>query len=185
MVFLITYHDEKLRGKPKGIKQVLIEYEKWPPGGLILDCKECKEKIQDISRTTCCARQVIISLEPNFIAQKGAIKELIENAGHKCIFSPKFHCKLNFIERYWGVAKRYSCENCDYLWKGLQKIVYESLNSVNLTTIRKFSRKFWCYMDLCRKDIDRKLVEYAIKKYKSHRRIPECVLEELNKFTND
>ncbi|CAG8771624.1 7277_t:CDS:2, partial [Rhizophagus irregularis] len=144
MVFPITYHDEKLRGKPKGInKQVLIEREKWPPGGLILVCKECKEKIQDISRTTCCARRVL------------------------------------------GAAKRYSRENCDYSREGLQKIVPESLNSVNLTTIRKFSRKCWCYMDLYRKGIDGKLVEYAIKKYKSHRRISECVLEELNKFTND
>ncbi|CAB5374913.1 unnamed protein product [Rhizophagus irregularis] len=49
MIFPITYYDEKLHGKPKGIKQV-------PPGALILDCKECKEKIQDISRTICCAR---------------------------------------------------------------------------------------------------------------------------------
>src|SRR5437764_11015832 len=80
MVFPITYHDEKLRGKPKGIKQVLIEHGKWPPGGLVLGCNECKEKIQDISRTTCYAHQVI-SLEPDFLAQKGAIEELIENAG--------------------------------------------------------------------------------------------------------
>src|SRR6266542_3194828 len=28
MVFSITHHDEKLRGKPKGIKQVLIEHGK-------------------------------------------------------------------------------------------------------------------------------------------------------------
>ncbi|RGB24522.1 hypothetical protein C1646_772973, partial [Rhizophagus diaphanus] len=145
MVFPITYHDEKLRDKPKGIKQVLIERGKWPPGGLILDCKECKEKIQDISRITCCACRVI-SLEPDFIAQKGTIEELIENAGHKCIFFPKFHCELNFIERYWGAAKRYSRENCDYSWEGLQKIIPESLNSVNLTTIRKFSRKCWHYI---------------------------------------
>ncbi|RGB22859.1 hypothetical protein C1646_775415 [Rhizophagus diaphanus] len=34
MVFLTTYNDEKLRGKPKGIKQVLMECEKWPSGGL-------------------------------------------------------------------------------------------------------------------------------------------------------
>jgi hypothetical protein len=43
-----------------------------------------------------------MSLEPDFIAQKGAVEELIKNAGHKCIFFPKFHCELNFIERYWG-----------------------------------------------------------------------------------
>ena len=35
-------------------------------------------------------------LEPDFIAQKGAVEELIKNAGHKCIL---FHCELNFIER--------------------------------------------------------------------------------------
>lgn len=104
MVFPIIYYDEKLRGKPKKIKQVLIERGKWPPGGLILDCKECKEKIQDISRTTCYARQVI-SLELDFIIQKGAIEELIENAGHKCIFFPKFYCELNFIEKYWVLPK--------------------------------------------------------------------------------
>jgi hypothetical protein len=40
-------------------------------------------------------------------------------------------------------------------------------------------------MDLYRKGIDGKLVEYAVKKYKSHRRIPEGVLEELNKLTNE
>jgi len=41
-----------------------------------------------------------MSLEPDFLAQKGAIAEIIEKAGHKCIFYPKFHCELNFIERY-------------------------------------------------------------------------------------
>ncbi|GBB90989.1 hypothetical protein RclHR1_18070004 [Rhizophagus clarus] len=168
-------------GKPKGIKQVLMERGKWPPGGLVLECNKCKEKCQDCSRTSCCARRVIF-LEPDFLAQKGAIEELIENAGHKCIFFPKFHCKLNFFERYWDAAKRYSRENCNYSWEGLQRVVPESLDSITLITIRKFSIKCWHYMDLYMKGIDRKLVEYAVKKYKSHRRIPEGVLEELNKL---
>ncbi|PKB99305.1 hypothetical protein RhiirA5_300295, partial [Rhizophagus irregularis] len=127
MVFPITYHDEKLRGKPKGInKQVLIEREKWPPGGLILVCKECKEKIQDISRTTCCARRVI-SLKPDFIAQKGAIEELIENAGHKCIFPPKFHCELNFIERYWVLLKDIRVKIVIIRGKGYKKLFLKVL----------------------------------------------------------
>lgn len=61
-------------------------------------------------------------------------------------------------------------------------MVPESLDSVNITTIRKFSRKCWRYMDLYRKGIDGKLVEYAVKKYKSHKRIPKGILEELNKL---
>ncbi|RGB42597.1 hypothetical protein C1646_750781 [Rhizophagus diaphanus] len=36
MVFPTTHNDEKLRGKPKGIKQILMERGKWPPGGLVL-----------------------------------------------------------------------------------------------------------------------------------------------------
>ena len=46
-----------------------------------------------------------MSLEPDFLAQKGAIAEIIERAGHKSIFYPKFHCELNFIERYWEQRK--------------------------------------------------------------------------------
>ena len=110
----------------------------------------------------------MMSLEPDFIAQKGAIEELIKNAGHKCTFPPKFHCELNFIERYWGAAKKNLRENCDYSWQGLQKAVPESLESVPLITIRRFSRKCWRYMDLYRKGINGKLAEYAVKKYKSH-----------------
>src|SRR6266542_6726992 len=107
MVFPATHPDEKLQDQPKGIKQILIEQGKWPSEGLILDCKDCKERIQDASRISCYARQ-IISLESDFLAQKETIEELITKAGHKCIFYPKFHCKLNFIERYWGVSKKYA-----------------------------------------------------------------------------
>ena len=39
-------------------------------------------------------------LESDFFTQKDAIAEIIEKADHKCIFYPKFYCKLNFIERY-------------------------------------------------------------------------------------
>ncbi|GET00739.1 hypothetical protein GLOIN_2v1792152 [Rhizophagus clarus] len=141
---------------------MLMEREKWPTKGLILDCSKCKEKYQDSSRIFCHARQVMF-LEPDFLAQK-------------------FHCKLNFIERYWDADKRYTCENCDHPWEGLQKIVSESLDSISLINIRKFSRKCWRYMDLYRKGIDGKLVEYAMKKYKSHRKILKDVLEELNKL---
>src|ERR1043165_5444253 len=105
--------------------------------------------------------------------KKCALQELIEVAGHVCIFYPKFHCELNFIERYWGASKRYARENCDYSWSGLQRIVPISLESVDLITIRKFARHAWRYMDLYKKGITGKLAEYGVKKYKSHRRIPD------------
>ena len=57
-----------------------LSVRKWPTEGLVLECKYCKEKNNDLSRVSCCACQ-IMSLEPDFIAQKGAVEELIKNAG--------------------------------------------------------------------------------------------------------
>ena len=155
--------------------------KKWPSKGLILECKNCKEKIQDFLRTSYCTCQVI-SLKSDFFIQKEVIEELIEKADYKYIFYPKFYCELNFIERYWRAYKRYIWENCNYSWNGLQQVVPKSLDSVPLVMIRKFVRKCWRYMDTYKKDISGKLAEYTVKKYKSHRRIPDSVLEELNKI---
>lgn len=143
--------------------------------------KLCKNKVDDINRTDCCARR-IVSLQPDFLSQKSALEEVILEAGHKCIFYPKFHCELNYIERYWGAAKRYARENCDYSWSGLQRVVPTALESVDTITIRRFARKAWRYMDLYRNGITGKLAEYAARKYKSHRCIPEYVLSELNEI---
>src|SRR5215813_11535653 len=118
------------------MKQVLIERGLWYDG-LVGDCQLCKKKINDIARTNCCMRK-ILSLQPDFISQKSQLQEEIEKRGHKCIFYPKYHCELNYIEMYWGAAKRYTRDNCNYTWSGLQKTVPEALDSVSLVTIRKF-----------------------------------------------
>ena len=80
----------------KGIKQVLIERGLWRDG-LNADCQLCKNKVEDMNRTNCCARR-IISLQPDFLSQKSALEEVIMEAEHKCIFYLKFHCELNYIE---------------------------------------------------------------------------------------
>jgi len=61
----------------------------------------------------------ILSLQPDFIAQKFRLQNEIEKRGHKCIFYLKFHCKLNFIKMYWDAAKQYTREYCNYTWGGL------------------------------------------------------------------
>jgi hypothetical protein len=64
-----------------------------------------KESV-DLSRSkTCCMRR-ILSLQPDFLAEKPLLQVIIEKAGHKCLFLPKFHCELNPIEMVWGQAKR-------------------------------------------------------------------------------
>jgi hypothetical protein len=79
-----------------------------------MSCKNCKS-----GETRCCAKQ-ILDLQQDFLAQQSLVQEVIKATGHFCIFLPKFHCELNFIEFFWGAVKRYLCENCDYTFSTLQ-----------------------------------------------------------------
>jgi hypothetical protein len=103
---MIFPHDHpKFPNQPKSMKQILIERGLWRDG-LLADCKLCKgkTKVVDANRIDCCARR-ILSLQPDFLAQKSQLQEEIEKHGHKCIFYPKYHCELNYIEMYWDAAK--------------------------------------------------------------------------------
>ena len=84
-------------GQPKGIKLILEERGLWPQSQLKRICDDCK-KHSPVSEN-CCA-VCVLSLQPDFLAQKPLIKEIVENWGHKVIFYPKFHCELNFIEMF-------------------------------------------------------------------------------------
>ena len=127
----------------------------------------------------------ILSLQDDFVAQKSRLQETIEQHGHKCIFFPKYHCELNWIEMYWGAAKHYARDNYNYTWAGLQKTVPEALDSVPLITLRRYARKSWRYMDIYRKGLTGKIAEFANKKYKSHRRVPDMIYDEINNEINN
>ena len=133
----------------------------------------CKDGCDAVA-TACCAEK-IMSLQKDFRTQKSLVAETIEEAGHKCIFYPKFHCELNYIEYFWAAVKRYTREYCDYSWDGLKRTVPEALASVDLKTIRRFARRAQRYMSAYRLGLTLKAAEYAVKKYKSHRRIPQDV----------
>jgi transposase len=47
----------------------------------------------------------ILENQEDFKSEKPLLQIIIEGAGHKCYFLPKFHCELNPIEMYWGWAK--------------------------------------------------------------------------------
>ena len=54
------------------------------------------------------------------------------------IFYPKFHCELNFIERFWCSAKHYTRENCSYSLTGLRATIPAALKSVSTATINRY-----------------------------------------------
>jgi transposase len=106
------------------------------------------EEIEDILHTSsphssiltpgrCCERAVLSS-QADFMAQKSRLEEAVERAGHIAVFYPKFHCELNWIEYYWGAAKRYTRKHCTYTLNGLRVVVPEALESVPDILIWKF-----------------------------------------------
>ena len=52
----------------------------------------------------CCMNQVLAS-QGDFLSEKPLIQSIIEDAGHVCLFLPRFHCELNPIEMLWGYGK--------------------------------------------------------------------------------
>jgi hypothetical protein len=173
----MTFMDADGITKPKGIRRILEERGLWIQG-LVKQCDACKSHVFDPTKPQCCAVR-ILSQQSDFASQKNHLQEIIEAAGHMCIFYPKFHCELNFIESFWGDAKRYSRLHCDYTFKSLKEIVPRALESVTLTKIRRFARRSIRYMSAYEQGLSGKAAVFAVKKYRSHRRVPATVLEEF------
>jgi len=157
------------RGEPKGIKAILVERGLWPEDKFLLDCKECPQ-----GSTSCCARK-LMAAQPDFKEQRSALEGLVRGKGHEVEFYPKFHCETNFIERFWGEAKRRAREECDYSFKGLQDRVPKILHNISLEHIKAWRRKAWRYIHAYSLGLEGRLAEWAVKRYTSHRRIPENV----------
>lgn len=83
----------------------------------------------------------LMAIQPDLQAQKGLLQEAIEKRGHIAIFYPKFHCELNFVEYYWGSAKRYTRDNCGYNIAALRVIVPQTFELVSSELIWKFGTK--------------------------------------------
>ena len=170
---MIFPHDHReFPDMPKGMKQVLTECGLWQDN-LRARCKS--HCISD----DCCAKQVL-NHQPDFQEQKSLIEEVVESAGHLCIFLPKFHCELNFIEYFWGATKQYLRNHCDYTFTSLQKNMPQALASVDVHTIRKWEHRMKRWMEAYRtglgaRDAQFQVQAFSSRRYKSHRRITETV----------
>lgn len=118
----------------KGMKEIIRERGLWPDKELLAQCPGFK---CPPNRTDCCCRRILF-MQPDFIAQKSQLEELIATRGHICDFYPKYHCELNFIEQYWGAAKsRYRVAPRARTAREMETTVRESLDSVPLPHIRR------------------------------------------------
>ena len=156
-------------GIQKGVRTILMERGLWTP----------TLKLP--------AARKVLSGQPDFRSQRSWLEETLEaEEGFLLDFYPKFHCEFNFIELYWGASKAYVRRHCDYTFAGLQRLLPIALDSVAIESIRRFARKCFRFMDGYRvtdESGSRKLtpaqVEFAVKKFKSHRSIPVAIFKDL------
>ena len=113
----------------------------------------------------CCINRVL-SLQDDFRTERPLVQSIIEDAGHICLFLPRFHCELNPIEMLWGYGKYRMCISrardtvllrstgyrtlSDGRFATAKRLVPQCLDSCDLITIRKFFRKAWRYIDAYR-----------------------------------
>ncbi|CAK5264192.1 unnamed protein product, partial [Mycena citricolor] len=113
----------------------------------------------DLEQRTNCCMQRVLSLQKDFLEEKPLLQLIIEQAGHKCFFLPKFHCELNPIEMYWSQLKRCKLpfdaswfiiyifiyftdfrEYADGTFSKAQKLVIEALDRITTGNVRKYFR---------------------------------------------
>jgi hypothetical protein len=157
--------------QPKGIKVVLLErgFEVRKLRG------KCKGSCKDPDAVACCCKR-ILELQPDFKGQKSLVEEIIHATGHLCIFLPKFHCELNFIEFFWGVVKKYLREHSDFTFDTLKENLPKALASVPLATIWQWEHRMYRWMDaycagMGTQDAQLHVRKFGSRQYKSHRRI--------------
>lgn len=179
-------------GIQKGIKQILLERDLFKDNqgryGLFLQCRDCREKVPRNQRQNnnekCCARYVL-SQQPDFMEQESWLIETAKKHNFSVIFYPKYHCELNFIEILWGYIKSYHRRNCTYNYKDLDTDLSTTLTEkIPLLFVQKAYRHCFRFISGYRQGMTGGLLDYAVKKYKSHRCIPVNMLMELTEQYN-
>jgi len=165
------------RGKAKGIQQVLKERGLWRDRctdgrKFLLICPKTFDRpgCNPTLPGGCCATTLLQS-QRDFQQQKGQLQEEVEAAGHSVIFYPKFHCELNFIERFWCAAKHYTRENCRYTFDDLRKTIPAAFKSIPTATINRFYHHCARTMDAYRNGLDYGTKAFVEHVHKNHRQV--------------
>jgi transposase len=187
---VVNFKNTSFRGSPfqmqhivdgkvvqKGVKTLLIERGDWSDD-LILDCsnskvrnnKHAEEGSPDFNR--CCGRRRL-SLHEDFQNTKCWLEAVMDDYEDcELIFLPKFHCELNFIERVWGYCKASLRLFCTFRFEDLQRMLPETLDSIPLHFFRRAARSCFRWMSGYREGLVGPFLDYIMKKYTSHRCVP-------------
>jgi len=130
-------------------------------------CREC-------NCCTCCLRR-----EKDFAEQRSGIEEAFDQYNtangtkHRCLFLPKFHPELNYIERIWARMKYYIRKHCDNKFETMLTSVDTAMGLTNLplAMIRRYARTSFAYMYAYQDNMDIIAAHDWVKKHRQHRGI--------------
>lgn len=92
----------------------------------------------------------ILNKQDDFANQISVLETVIREAGHECIFLPKFHCELNPIEMYWGWAKYRYRQVDKNTFQQAKDAAIQALDSCPAEVIRRFINRSWRWMSAYR-----------------------------------
>jgi hypothetical protein len=128
--------------------------------------------------------QKLLSTQPDFLEQQEWLEQVVTQKGDIIDFYPKYHCELNWIERFWGWTKRYTREHCDFTLDGLRDAIKGAFEEVPKQFFMKWEASARRYIDAYRPREGRVLnfqqVQWATKKFSSHRVVEEWVFKEID-----
>ncbi|CDO74688.1 hypothetical protein BN946_scf184960.g2 [Trametes cinnabarina] len=137
---------------------------------------QCKPPVVD-----CCCRPLLFN-QPDFHDVESLLETHCKERGFMVLFLPKFHCELNFIEQCWGYAKRiYRMLSASSAEAVLERNVCSSLDAVPLLSMRRFYTRSHRFMDAYQHGLNGTQAAWAAKKYRSHRVLPNDILDELGR----
>ena len=178
--------DVEVKGNAKGLATILQErglFTRTSEDGRKYNlCKQCHSCQQGTVSPTypenCCATKVL-SLQPDFAAQKAWVQEICDAADVELIFYPKYHCELNYVEMVWAYEKNLYRRLKAYSYSELKAGLPGSLKAIPLSFIRKAKRHCFRYMSGYRHGLKGPQLDYAARIYSSHRAIPGDKINEL------
>ncbi|KAG2047507.1 hypothetical protein BDR06DRAFT_985144 [Suillus hirtellus] len=126
----------------------------WPTTRLNAQCEgfRCKLDCMD-----CCY----------FALQKCHLEEYITSHGHICNFYPKFHCKLDFIEQYWGHTSDMDT---------MEQNVIECLDDVPLLQIQRYANQSTHFISAYAQGLTGSEAAWANRQYHGHHTLPPSMI---------
>ncbi|KAE9399002.1 hypothetical protein BT96DRAFT_957397 [Gymnopus androsaceus JB14] len=161
-------------GKPKGLQRVLVERG--------FDVRNMRAKCSPVcpfENNDCCMAR-LLSKQEDFTNQLSMLESLITDAGHYCIFLPKFHCELNPIEMYWGWVKYRFREIPKKTFQEAKDAAFQYLDACPVDMIRRFINQSFHWMSAYRLKLTGKAAEWAVKKQKTHRSVSASAMMHLD-----